>query len=206
MYPLPSRLLEEAVTEMASLPGIGRKTALRLVLHLLKRNPNEVAQFSTAFMNLRNQINYCSECHNLSDTSICSICSDPRREKTLICVVEDIRDVMAIENTQQYNGLYHVLGGIISPMDGIGPSDLAIDSLLKRIETNSANEIIMAFSATMEGDTTNFYLYRKLKDFPLKITTISRGVAVGDDLEYADEVTLGRSILHRTPLDQFIQK
>lgn len=206
MQNFPSRLLEDAVNEMASLPGIGKKTALRLVLHLLKRESHEVKQFSNAFTTLHSDIKYCQSCHNVSDAEICEICSDTRRDGETICVVEDIRDVMALENTQQYRGLYHVLGGIISPMDGIGPSDLEIDSLVNRVAQGNIKEIIMALSATMEGDTTNFYLFRKLKDFPVKVSTLARGVAVGDELEYADEVTLGRSILHRTPFEQTLQR
>jgi recombination protein RecR len=206
MQNFPSRLLEDAVNEMASLPGIGKKTALRLVLHLLKRESHEVKQFANAFTTLHSDIKYCQSCHNVSDAEICEICSDTRRDVETICVVEDIRDVMALENTQQYRGLYHVLGGIISPMDGIGPSDLEIDSLVNRVAQGNIKEIIMALSATMEGDTTNFYLFRKLKDFPIKVSTLARGVAVGDELEYADEVTLGRSILHRTPFEQTLQR
>jgi recombination protein RecR len=206
MQNFPSRLLEDAVNEMASLPGIGKKTALRLVLHLLKRESHEVKQFANAITTLHSDIKYCQSCHNVSDAEICEICSDTRRDGETICVVEDIRDVMALENTQQYRGLYHVLGGIISPMDGIGPSDLEIDSLVNRVAQGNIKEIIMALSATMEGDTTNFYLFRKLKDFPIKVSTLARGVAVGDELEYADEVTLGRSILHRTPFEQTLQR
>ena len=206
MQNFPSRLLEDAVNEMASLPGIGKKTALRLVLHLLKRESHEVRQFANAFTTLHSDIKYCQSCHNVSDAEICEICSDTRRDGETICVVEDIRDVMALENTQQYRGLYHVMGGIISPMDGIGPSDLEIDSLVNRVAQGNIKEIIMALSATMEGDTTNFYLFRKLKDFPIKVSTLARGVAVGDELEYADEVTLGRSILHRTPFEQTLQR
>jgi recombination protein RecR len=206
MQNFPSHLLEDAVNEMASLPGIGKKTALRLVLHLLKRESHEVKQFANAFTTLHSDIKYCQSCHNVSDAEICEICSDKRRDGETICVVEDIRDVMALENTQQYRGLYHVLGGIISPMDGIGPSDLEIDSLVNRVAQGNIKEIIMALSATMEGDTTNFYLFRKLKDFPIKVSTLARGVAVGDELEYADEVTLGRSILHRTPFEQTLQR
>lgn len=206
MYNLPSRLLEDAVNEMATLPGIGKKTALRLVLHLLRRDPGEVERFSGAFTRLRSEINYCNVCHNISDTQTCGICADAQRDRSLVCVVEDVRDVMAIENTRQYRGLYHVLGGIISPMDGIGPSDLEIDTLLNRVATGEVQEVIMALSATMEGDTTNFYLYRKLNGFPVRVSTLARGVAVGDELEYADEITLGRSILHRTPFEQTLQR
>jgi recombination protein RecR len=172
----------------------------------LKRESHEVKQFANAFTTLHSDIKYCQSCHNVSDAEICEICSDTRRDGETICVVEDIRDVMALENTQQYRGLYHVLGGIISPMDGIGPSDLEIDSLVNRVAQGNIKEIIMALSATMEGDTTNFYLFRKLKDFPIKVSTLARGVAVGDELEYADEVTLGRSILHRTPFEQTLQR
>jgi recombination protein RecR len=202
----PSTLLEQAVNEMSSLPGIGKKTALRLVLHLLKREPAEVLNFSQSFTRLRNEIKYCSECCNIADQLICNICADKNRDRSLICVVEDIRDVLAIENTQQFNGLYHVLGGIISPMDGIGPSDLNVEQLLLRVSTGEVKEVIMALSATMEGDTTNFYLFRKLSDFSLKISTLSRGVAVGDELAYADEITLGRSILNRTLFENNFQK
>jgi recombination protein RecR len=206
MQNLPSRLLEDAVNEMASLPGIGRKTALRLVLHLLRRTNTEVEQFSAALSKLRNGVMYCRECNNISDQEICSICADKGRDQQLICVVEDVRDVMAIENTRQFRGRYHVLGGIISPMDGIGPSDLSIEPLIKRVSEEHPAELIMALSATMEGDTTNFYLYRKLKDFPIRISTLARGVAIGDELAYADELTLGRSILNRTPFEQSLQR
>ena len=206
MNPFPSRLLEDAVNEMASLPGIGRKTALRLVLNLLRREESEVARFSASFLKLKNEILYCNSCYNVSDSSTCPICADPRRDRALICVVEDIRDVMALENTMQYRGLYHVLGGIISPMDGIGPSDLQVESLVHRVAAGEVEEVIMALSATMEGDTTNFYISRKLKDHKIKLSTLARGVAIGDELEYADEVTLGRSILHRTPFDQSLQR
>jgi recombination protein RecR len=191
---------------MASLPGIGRKTALRLVLNLLRREESEVARFSASFLKLKNEILYCNSCYNVSDSSTCPICADPRRDRALICVVEDIRDVMALENTMQYRGLYHVLGGIISPMDGIGPSDLQVESLVHRVAAGEVEEVIMALSATMEGDTTNFYISRKLKDHKIKLSTLARGVAIGDELEYADEVTLGRSILHRTPFDQSLQR
>jgi recombination protein RecR len=206
MQNLPSRLLDDAVNEMASLPGIGRKTALRLVLHLLRRSAAEVEQFSAAFSRLRNEIMYCKVCSNLSDQETCSVCADATRDRNLICVVEDVRDVMAIENTRQFRGLYHVLGGIISPMDGIGPSDLNIDGLISRVASGQPAELILALSATMEGDTTIFYLYRKLKEFPVKISTLARGVAIGDELAYADELTLGRSILNRTPFEQTLQR
>lgn len=193
----PSSLLENAVNEFSRLPGIGRKTALRLSLHLLRQTEAEAEKFGNAMILLRKNIKYCQVCHNISDTDICQICSHPSRDNQTVCVVENIKDVMSIENTQQYKGLYHVLGGIISPMDGIGPSDIEINSLVQRIEKEEIKEIILALSTTMEGDTTNFYIYRKLSPFNIKITTIARGIAVGDELEYADEVTLGRSILNR---------
>ncbi len=195
----PSQLLEDAVNEFAKLPGIGKKTALRLVLFLLRQEKETVANFSGAILNLRNNIKYCKTCHNISDTDVCSICSHLGRDRTTICVVENIKDVMVIENTMQFKGLYHVLGGIISPMEGIGPNDLEIESLVERITTDNVKEIIFALSATMEGDTTNFYIFRKLSGFQdLKISVIARGVSVGDELEYADEITLGRSIINRT--------
>ena len=192
-----SSLLENAVNEFAKLPGIGRKTALRLVLHLLKQSEQEVEIFGSSFIKLRKEIIYCKVCHNISDTDVCRICSNPSRDHETVCVVENIKDVMSIENTQQFRGLYHVLGGIISPMDGIGPADLEIESLVKRIADEQVKEVILALSTTMEGDTTNFYIFRKLAPFNIKITTIARGIAIGDELEYADEVTLGRSILNR---------
>lgn len=194
----PSALLENAVNEFAKLPGIGRKTALRLVLHTLKRSPEEVDAFSRAILELRNNINYCKVCHNISDTEICSICRDTHRDKSLLCVVENIREVMAIENTGQFRGLYHVLGGIISPIDGVGPNDLQIPSLIERSKAVEVKEIILALSTTMEGDTTNFYIYRKLSGIDIKISVIARGVSVGDEIEYTDEITLGSSILNRT--------
>ncbi len=192
-----SSLLENAVHEFSKLPGIGRKTALRLVLHLLKQSEQEVEIFGNAFIQLRKEIQYCQSCHNISDTEICHLCSNPARDHQTVCVVENIKDVMSIENTQQFRGLYHVLGGIISPMDGIGPSDLEIESLILRVTTDHIKEIILALSTTMEGDTTNFYIFRKLAPLNIKITTIARGIAIGDELEYADEITLGRSILNR---------
>lgn len=192
-----SSLLENAVHEFSKLPGIGRKTALRLVLHLLKQSEQEVELFGNAFIQLRKEIQYCQSCHNISDTEICHLCNNPARDHQTVCVVENIKDVMSIENTQQFRGLYHVLGGIISPMDGIGPSDLEIDSLILRVTTDNIKEIILALSTTMEGDTTNFYIFRKLAPLNIKITTIARGIAIGDELEYADEITLGRSILNR---------
>ena len=198
----PSQLLERAVGEFSKLPGIGRKTALRLVLHLLRQPAEEVEKFANALAEVRNDIKYCQVCHNISDTDICQICSDSRRDKSTVCVVENIQDVMAIENTQPYNGLYHVLGGIISPMDGIGPNDIEIDSLIERVEQGDIKEVIMALSSTMEGDTTNFFISRKLSGLPIKISVIARGISVGDELEYTDEVTLGRAIINRTQLEQ----
>ena len=194
-----SALLEKAVGEFAKLPGIGRKTALRLVLNMLRRSDEEVEQFTTAISKMKHEVKYCKVCHNISDTEVCPICSDPRRDASTICVVENVHDVLAVENTQQFHGLYHVLGGIISPMDGIGPSDIEIDSLVKRVADGGVNEVIFALSSTMEGDTTNFYISRKLADYPVKLSVIARGISVGDELEYTDEVTLGRSILNRTP-------
>ena len=194
----PSVLLENAVSEFAKLPGIGRKTGLRLALHTLKRTPEEVASFGEAIVNLRNQITYCCVCHNICDDEICSICNDPNRDDTIICVVENIKEVMAIENTGQFHGLYHVLGGIISPMEGIGPNDLQIPSLIERAQNNRVAEIVLALSTTMEGDTTNFYIYRKLAGLNIKVSVIARGISIGDEIEYADEITLGRSILNRT--------
>ncbi|MDR2622886.1 MAG: recombination mediator RecR [Dysgonamonadaceae bacterium] len=194
----PSVLLDNAVNEFAKLPGVGRKTAMRLALHTLKRTKEEVSVFCQALMDLRNQISYCKICRNICDAEICNICGDVRRDASLVCVVESIEEVMAIENTGQYHGLYHVLGGIISPMEGIGPNDLQIESLLQRTKEGDVKEIILALSATMEGDTTNFYIYRKLSGIDVKISVISRGVSVGDEIEYTDEITLGRSILNRT--------
>jgi len=198
----PSQLLEKAVSEFAKLPGIGRKTALRLVLWILRQDDVDVEQFAEAISKLKHEVKYCHICHNISDTEECPICSNPKRDKTTVCVVENIRDVMAIENTQQYQGLYHVLGGVISPMDGIGPSDIEIDSLIHRIAEGGVQEVILALSPTMEGDTTNFYIYRKLSSFDIKISVIARGVSVGNELEYTDEVTLGRSIMNRTLFEE----
>ena len=191
--------MERAVESFSQLPGVGRKTALRFVLHLLRQPLEDVDSFTDAVTRVRHDVKYCKVCHNISDTDICSICSDPRRDGSVVCVVENIQDVMAIENTQQYHGLYHVLGGIISPMDGIGPHDLSIDSLVERVDTDEVKEVILALASTMEGDTTNFYISRKLKDKDVKLSIIARGISVGDELEYTDEVTLGRSILNRTP-------
>ena len=194
----PSQLLEKAVSEFSSLPGIGRKTALRLVLHLLRRDADDVRQFTEALNRMRQEGKYCHVCHNISDADTCPICADPRRDATTICVVENIQDVMAVENTQQFFGLYHVLGGIISPMDGIGPADLEIDSLVSRVAAGGVKEVILALSPTMEGDTTNFYIFRKLAPYEVRVSVIARGISVGNELEYTDEVTLGRSILNRT--------
>ena len=196
----PSKLLEKAVGEFSKLPGIGRKTALRLVLNMLRRSEEEVEEFAGAVSRLRKDVKYCRVCHNISDTDVCPICSDTRRDASTICVVENIRDVMAVENTQQYSGLYHVLGGIISPMDGIGPSDIEIDSLVKRVADGGVREVILALSATMEGDTTNFYISRKLAPYDVELSVIARGISVGDELEYTDEVTLGRAIINRTKM------
>ncbi|TXK50481.1 recombination protein RecR [Pontibacter qinzhouensis] len=194
----PSKLIEGAVEELAKLPGVGRKTALRLALHLLKEESEETFQLAEALVKMRAEIKHCQQCHNISDTDICSICSNPLRDRSLLCVVSDIRDVIAIENTAQYKGLYHVLGGVISPIEGIGPSDLHIESLLERLPKSEVKEIVLAISPTMEGDTTGFYLTRKLRDANVRITTIARGVPVGGELEYTDEITLGRSIVERT--------
>lgn len=201
MQQYPSQLLERAVESFSQLPGVGRKTALRLVLHLLRQSTEDVDSFADAITRVKHDVKYCKVCHNISDTDVCSICSDPRRDASVVCVVENIQDVIAIENTQQFHGLYHVLGGIISPMDGIGPNDLEIESLVKRVEEGEVKEIILALASTMEGDTTNFYISRKLKDKQVKLSVIARGISVGDELEYTDEVTLGRSILNRTPFD-----
>ena len=194
-----SALLEKAVGEFAKLPGVGRKTALRLVLFMLRSSDKEVDQFVESVAKMKHEVKYCRVCHNISDTDVCPICSDPRRAASTICVVENVQEVLAVENTQQFHGLYHVLGGIISPMHGIGPSDLEIDSLVRRVAEGGIQEVIFALSSTMEGDTTNFYISRKLADYPVKLSVIARGISVGDELEYTDEVTLGRSILNRTP-------
>lgn len=198
----PSVLLENAVNEFARLPGIGKKTALRLVLHLLRQENSRVEDFAQAMIALKKEVKYCRCCRNISDTDVCSICSNESRDASVICVVENIREVMAIENTVQFRGLYHVLGGVISPIDGIGPSDLQIAGLEERIRAGGVKEVILALSATMEGDTTNFYIFRKLQPYDVKISIIARGVSVGDEIEYTDEVTLGRSILNRTPFDE----
>lgn len=200
----PSKLLENAVNEFAKLPGIGKKTALRLVLHLLKKDVTEVQRFSRALTQLREEVKHCRICRNISDAEVCNICNNLSRDSRTVCVVENIRDVMSIENTQQYRGVYHVLGGIISPMDGIGPADLEIDSLIKRVENNEIDEVIFALSTTMEGDSTNFYIFKKIKGGPVKITTLARGVSIGDEIEYTDEVTLGRSIVNRMLFENFL--
>ena len=197
----PSVLLEKAVQAFSQLPGIGRKTALRLALHLLRQDNETVDQFASAVSKMKHEVKFCQVCHNISDTDVCPICADSRRDATTICVVENIQDVMAVENTQQFKGLYHVLGGLISPMDGIGPGDLQIESLVQRVEAGNIKEVILALSPTMEGDTTNFYIFRKLAASQVKVSIIARGIAVGNELEYTDEVTLGRSILNRTPFE-----
>jgi len=198
----PSRLLENAVNEFASLPGIGRKTAFRLVMNLLKKDSEEVKRFGETIIRLRSEIQYCKICHNISDTEICTICSDTKRDRSVLCVVENITDVIAIENTRQFRGVFHVLGGIISPVEGVGPSDLRIDSLEKKVGEGGISEVILALSTTMEGDTTNFYLYKRLCKYNIIITTLARGVAIGDALEYTDEITLGRAINNRNPYQQ----
>ncbi|MCK0137056.1 recombination mediator RecR [Arenibacter sp. S6351L] len=200
-----SKLLENAVYEMSQLPGIGKRTALRLVLHLLKQPKEQTARLANALVNLKDNIKFCKNCHNISDVEVCEICSNPRRDESLVCVVEDIRDVMAIENTGQFLGLYHVLGGKISPMEGVGPQDLTIYSLVDKAKQGRIKELIFALSSTMEGDTTNFYIYRQLEGLGVKTSTIARGIAVGDELEYADEVTLGRSILNRIPFENSLK-
>ncbi len=200
-----SKLLENAVNEVARLPGIGRRTALRLVLHLLKQPSENTAYLTEALQQLRMDVKSCKQCHNISDTDICDICSNPNRNPEVVCVVEDIRDVMAIENTAQFKGLYHVLGGKISPIEGIGPQDLEIESLVDRIKSGEVKELIFALSSTMEGDTTNFYIYKQIEGYEVLTSTIARGISVGDELEYADEVTLGRSILNRIPFSQSLK-
>jgi len=204
MQQYSSALLEKAVGEFSKLPGIGRKTALRLVLYMLRQSDGDVAQFVDAIAKMKREVKHCKVCHNISDTDVCPICSDTRRDASTICVVENVQDVLAVENTQQFHGLYHVLGGVISPMDGIGPADLEIDSLVGRVAEGGISEVILALSSTMEGDTTNFYISRKLADYPVKLSVIARGISVGDELEYTDEVTLGRSILNRTAFNSQI--
>jgi len=200
-----SKLLENAVNEMSRLPGIGKRTALRLVLHLLKQPKEHTGYLATAITTLRNDVKNCEKCHNISDTALCAICKNPKRNSEIICVVEDIRDVMAIENTSQFRGLYHVLGGKISPIEGIGPQNLQIDSLVEKVKTGEVQELIFALSSTMEGDTTNFYIYKQIEQYEIKTSTIARGISVGDELEYADEITLGRSIVNRIPFEQSIR-
>lgn len=200
-----SKLLENAVDEMSQLPGIGKRTALRLVLHLLKQPEDQTKKLAGAIVKMRENINFCANCHNISDTKLCEICANPKRDEQLVCVVEDIRDVMAIENTSQYRGHYHVLGGKISPMDGIGPGDLSIISLVEKVKLGTVRELIFALSSTMEGDTTNFYIFKQIEPYSITTTTIARGISVGDELEYADEVTLGRSILHRIPFESSLK-
>jgi recombination protein RecR len=203
---LPSKLVENAVNEMAQLPGIGKRTALRLVLHLLKQPLDQTEALAEALASMRKDIQFCMKCHTISDEDICAICSNASRDASIICVVEDVRDVMAIENTNMFKGVYHVLGGKISPIEGIGPSQLKITSLVEKVKGGSVSEIIFALSSTMEGDTTNFYIYKQLKDFTIKMSTIARGISVGDELEYADEITLGRSLLHRIPFETSIKQ
>lgn len=202
MRQYPSSLLEKAVGEFSKLPGIGRKTALRLVLNMLRRSDEEVEQFADAISRMKREVMYCKVCHNVSDTEVCPICTDTHRDASTVCVVENVQDVMAVENTQQFHGLYHVLGGVISPMDGIGPADIEIGSLIARVAGGGISEVILALGSTMEGDTTNFYIARKLASYPVKVSIIARGISVGDELEYTDEVTLGRSILNRTLFEQ----
>ena len=197
----PSTLLEKAVGEFSKLPGVGRKTALRLVLHLLRQDTTTVEALGHAIVTLKREVKYCKVCHNISDTDVCRICSNPGRDRSVVCVVENVQDVMAVEATQQFTGLYHVLGGVISPMYGVGPGDLEIDSLVERVKTGDIKEVILALSTTMEGDTTNFYIYRKLEHLGVKLSVIARGISIGDELEYTDEVTLGRSIVNRMPFN-----
>ena len=200
-----SKLIEKAVNEISNLPGIGKKTALRLVLHLLKQSESQSVNLANAISEMRLKVNFCDNCHNISDYDNCEICSNPRRDQGLICVVEDIRDVMAIEKTSSFNGLYHVLGGKISPLDGIGPDDINIDSLIEKVKNNEIREVIFALSTTMEGDTTNFYIFRKISKYNVLTSTIARGISIGDDLEYTDEVTLGRSITDRIPFENSLK-
>lgn len=200
-----SSLLQSAVDEMANLPGIGKRTALRLVLHLLRQPSSQTVHLTQSLQQLRENVNSCSICHNISDDAVCEICSNPNRDTSTVCVVEDIRDVMAIESTSSYKGVYHVLGGIISPMDGIGPDDLHISSLMDKVKSGKVEELIFALSSTMEGDTTNFYIFKQITDTNIRISTIARGIAVGDELEYADEITLGRSIINRVPFESSLK-
>lgn len=199
--PFTSSLLEEAVTELSRLPGVGRKTALRLALHLLRRDERETDNLSNALTRLRHEVRYCRQCHNISETELCPVCSSPLRDSRIVCVVENVKDVMSIENTSSFNGVYHVLGGLISPVDGIGPDSLEIASLVERVAAGGVDEIILALSATMEGDTTNYYIFRRLASLPVKITQLARGVSVGNEIEYTDEITLGRSLINRIPFN-----
>lgn len=201
---IPSKLIDDAVQAFASLPGIGKKTALRLVLHLLKEEKEEVNAFGEAITKMRQEVKFCANCHNISDAEICSICSNRSRQQSVVCVVEDLRDLLAIENTGQYNGVYHILGGVISPVEGIGPENLTFDTLLHRVEKGEVEELIMALSPTIEGDTTIFYISKKVKDYPVKITTIARGIAFGGDLEYVDDLTLSRSLVNRLPYENYL--
>lgn len=206
MQEYPSKLLADAIEQFSSLPGVGKRTAMRLALFLLKQEKEEVNKFGDAFKRLRNEVQYCDKCYNISEEKTCSICVHPNRDEKTICVVEDVRDVMAIENTSQYKGLYHVLGGIISPMDGIGPSDIRIEELVERVANGEVTEVIMALSTTMEGDTTNFYIFKRLKDYNVNVSAIARGIGVGDELEYADELTLGRSLINRVPYENTLAR
>jgi len=201
----PSVLLENAVSELASLPGVGRKTAMRLALYILRRDAGYAERLSSSLLALRRNINYCRVCHNISDTGLCAVCASPSRDRSTVCVVENIKEVMAIENTAQFHGVYHVLGGVISPIEGIGPADLQINSLVERVASGEVKEVIFALRATMEGDTTNFYLYRKLEPYPVAVSVIARGISVGDEIEYADEITLGRSIINRVCFNDSIK-
>ncbi len=203
---IPSKIVEEAVEEFSALPSIGKRSALRFVLHLLKQDPEDIESLAKVILKLKNEIQYCKKCQNIADSEVCEICANPNRDHSLICVVEDVRDVMAIENTLQFKGVYHVLGGLISPMDGIGPNDLKIEELVGKLSNNKTSEIIFALSTTMEGDTTNFYIYKKIESLGIKTSILSRGVSVGDELAYADELTLGNSILNRTPFEMSFQK
>ena len=202
----PSKLIENAVKQLSSLPGIGKKSALRLVLHMVKQDKNNINQFGNSFIDLVNHINYCKKCYSISDNTMCEICSDPKRDQKTICVVEDIRVMMAVENTHQFKGVYHVLGGLISPMDGIGPKDIKVEELVQKVENGNVQEIIFTLSTTMEGDTTNFYLFRRLKNSGVKISSIARGISIGDELEYADEITLGTAITSRLPYENSLSK
>jgi len=206
MSSFPSKLVEASVNELSRLPGIGKKTAMRLCLHLLKQDAVVAESLGNSILKMRKNIKYCTNCFNISDSDICEICANPKRDHSLICIVEDVRDVMAIENTAQFQGIYHILGGVISPIEGIGPNDLNIEFLIEKVKSKNIHEIIMALSTTIEGDTTNFYIYKLLKNFPVIISTIARGISVGDELEYADEVTLGRSIINRIPYESSLIK